>query len=303
MKYNKGFAPLVVLLIVLGVLAVGGVAYFAGKSSAPKNEVADNSNYTSPITNNNPPAQTPPPQNPKQPTPLPLCVPSITVLSPNGGEVYIAGQQITVKWTSCNVPTTNQDVLLYLLNYSQNGTGYSIGNSTVNDGTEVVTLPNNPQQPGKYYKIRISLFPVAMGGSNLEDDSDNLFTINAPVSTTISSPYITGTKWLPTIQTSSTAYSCISSSSESSEVSTVVQKVINGKTYCVSTTIDGGAGHFGGDYIYTRANGSGTKTAIFQLQWNNCGGYGGPGDTQYDQCKIDQANVFSNLDAMVDSLM
>jgi hypothetical protein len=43
MKYNKGFAPLVVLLIVLGVLAVGGVAYFAGKSPAPKSEVSDNS--------------------------------------------------------------------------------------------------------------------------------------------------------------------------------------------------------------------------------------------------------------------
>ena len=65
MKYNKGFAPVLILVIVLGVLVVGGVAYFAGKSSAPKNEVSDNyfptteeQNYTSPTTNNNPPAQT-----------------------------------------------------------------------------------------------------------------------------------------------------------------------------------------------------------------------------------------------------
>jgi hypothetical protein len=77
MKYNKGFAPVVILLIVLGVLAVSGVAYFAGKSSAPKNKVSDNSNYfptteqnyTPPTTNNNPTQQqTPPPANnpPKQ---------------------------------------------------------------------------------------------------------------------------------------------------------------------------------------------------------------------------------------------
>lgn len=78
MKYNKGFAPLVVLLIVLGVLAVGGVVYFAGKSSAPKNEVSDNSNYlptteqnyTPPATtNNNPPTQTPPSSNNNSTTP------------------------------------------------------------------------------------------------------------------------------------------------------------------------------------------------------------------------------------------
>ena len=48
MKYNKGLAPVLILVIVLGVLAVGGVAYFAGKSSAPKNIVSDNSNYYPP---------------------------------------------------------------------------------------------------------------------------------------------------------------------------------------------------------------------------------------------------------------
>lgn len=60
MKYNKGFAPVIVLLIVLGVLAVGGGAYFVGKSSAPKSDVSDNSNYfptteqnyTPPVTSN-----------------------------------------------------------------------------------------------------------------------------------------------------------------------------------------------------------------------------------------------------------
>lgn len=55
MKYNKGFAPVLILVIVLGALAVGGVAYFAGKSPTPKNEVSDNSNYFPVEQNSNPP--------------------------------------------------------------------------------------------------------------------------------------------------------------------------------------------------------------------------------------------------------
>lgn len=74
MKYNKGLAPVLILIIVLGVLVVGGGAYFVGKSSAPKNDVSDNSNYFPPVgqnynpptTNNNPPAQNPPPANNSQ---------------------------------------------------------------------------------------------------------------------------------------------------------------------------------------------------------------------------------------------
>ena len=70
MKYNKGFAPVVILLIVLGVLAVGGVAYFAGTKNNPtsKNEntgicgpggifCKDNNN---PPTDQNPPSKNPP---------------------------------------------------------------------------------------------------------------------------------------------------------------------------------------------------------------------------------------------------
>lgn len=209
MKYNKGFAPVVVLLIVLGVLAVGGVAYFAGKSSTPKNEVADNSNYYPPVQqnqnpptiNNNPPQQqTPPPANnpPPQQAGCNSNSPStIKVLSPNGGEVYQAGQQITVKWKSCNVTPNSIGIILIKhdssVPYTQSEgqgdyAGFSLGNySTADDGIEQITLPasSNPNLiSGLHYFISvIGLGDATNIGSGYTpgDYSNGLFTINTPI--------------------------------------------------------------------------------------------------------------------------
>ena len=129
-----------------------------------------------------------------------------------------------------------------------------------------------------------------------------ILTDQAPVTTAPTLPHYFGSKhWPPTIQTSSAAYACTLTHTE---VGDTVQKTINGKTYCVTTSSDCGAGHCGSDYTYTRANGSGTKTATFSLEWNNgCGGYGGPGDPQFDECHAEQTTFFGNLDNLIDSLM
>ena len=65
-----------------------------------------------PVYNNDP--------YPLPPVPYSDCskasAPSITVLSPNGGEVYQAGQQIKVQWSTCNVYVNDQS--LPLLEYT-----------------------------------------------------------------------------------------------------------------------------------------------------------------------------------------
>lgn len=131
-------------------------------------------------------------------TPPSLCnslTPSIRVISPNGGETYTAGQQVTVKWNDCNIP---QDALVtidltYLTDY-----GFVSNNillspfTTINDGVEIVTLPSQPfngQQFGLHYKISVFLV-----NSDTGDRSDNLFTINGPSTdvacTPTTAPYI-----------------------------------------------------------------------------------------------------------------
>lgn len=97
MKYNKGFAPILVLAIVLGVLVVGGGAYYIGKSSAPAMQNIQDNNYQ-PQVDQNPQVNTNTNTNPVLISPT--TKPSITVLSPNGGETWTKGQKVKISWTS-----------------------------------------------------------------------------------------------------------------------------------------------------------------------------------------------------------
>ena len=184
MKYNKGFAPVLVLVIVLGVLAVGGGAYFVGKSSTPKNTVSDNSNYFPPVQqNNNLPATS---NTNNNVTPPVITKPSITVLSPNGGEIYKKGDTAYVRWNTQNIG--NATIKIDLL--KTNGTlVYNLA-SMVNPskGSQVdangpayswaiptETSPGGRRIDSGQYKIQI-----CETGTNNCDSSNSYFTITAP---------------------------------------------------------------------------------------------------------------------------
>lgn len=204
MKINKGFAPIAIVLIIIAVLAVGGVAYFAGKSSntLPPNVVPDN--YQSSGNQNN--IATPPVQNTQvnNPVPntqadcLPTTAPWIKVLSPNGGETYTMGQSITITWKTCNaqsgqtielgigkeIPASQNNGISGAFNPEVSFYPYQI----TNDGTKTVTLSgsstngNWPFTPGNNYKISAVLNPLPTNTHEtpyVVDLSDNLFTINA----------------------------------------------------------------------------------------------------------------------------
>ncbi len=109
--------------------------------------------------------------------------PSVTVLSPNGGEVYQAGQQITVTWSTTGIPAGNN--ALIILNDQVHSMGGDLITSTTNDGIEIVTLPTTAtwsnMQFGMFYNVRVSFAPFGgYTGAQLSDASDTLFTIQAP---------------------------------------------------------------------------------------------------------------------------
>ncbi len=114
--------------------------------------------------------------------------PSIIVLSPNGGEVYQAGQQITVKWKSCNISSRSLvSIHSRFRNPGPNGGVWSTNllpdpHTTNNDGTETVSLPteqfilSNNAQLGRNFEILVVLEPNS--NNTTMDNSDSLFTIN-----------------------------------------------------------------------------------------------------------------------------
>ncbi len=111
--------------------------------------------------------------------PLPCLVgsttPQIKVMSPNGGETYQAGQQITVKWSTCNIPATEAVLIEMVRANSINnpiGSWVLLSQSTPNDGIETFTLNSN---------LVLGTYELAVkrnSGLPGDDVSDNLFTIN-----------------------------------------------------------------------------------------------------------------------------
>jgi len=108
--------------------------------------------------------------------PVKVLNPSVTVLSPNGGEVYEAGQQITVKWKTTDILSSEKVVIVLDPVSTYDGDGYNMSgsNGTINDGTETFTL-NSSITRGNF-TIRVLL----LTNNSIKDSSDNFFTIQAP---------------------------------------------------------------------------------------------------------------------------
>lgn len=104
--------------------------------------------------------------------------PSITVVSPNGGENLLTGTTHTIRWSSTGDPVSNVGIELFEAGVLSR----TITVSTENDGSKSWTIQPT-QALGTDYKIKITNL------SNMADYdfSDNYFVIRGP-SITVTSP-------------------------------------------------------------------------------------------------------------------
>lgn len=111
-------------------------------------------------------------------------VPTVILVSPNGGENWLAGSQYSITWNFVNVQKLK-------LEYSSNsGSDWNLIDSSVsaNLGSYIWTVPNTPSTS---CKVRIT----AVENGPVSDQSDGVFSISEPPSVQLSSP-VGGEKWL-----------------------------------------------------------------------------------------------------------
>lgn len=108
-------------------------------------------------------------------TPAPVVTPTVTVLSPNGGETYVAGKNLTIRYVSQNLDSQPLTVYLYS---STRGIVRAMSNLTVANSNNVAYITFDMERAGPdsagQYKILLCS-PEEKAG--VCDYSDNFFTL------------------------------------------------------------------------------------------------------------------------------
>jgi len=105
--------------------------------------------------------------------------PSVRVLSPNGGQAFVEGQEVEVTWSTCNLlPSTFMAV--DIVGYNLNGTTFTKYMKMVpNTGSTTITLPDFADMPvtikeGDIFRIKVR---DISNGEKTRDYSDDTFTV------------------------------------------------------------------------------------------------------------------------------
>ncbi len=123
-----------------------------------------------------------------------ITAPSVTVISPNGGEVWNVGITHNITWTATdNIGVTSIDIY-----YSTNGGStypYMIATGEANDGTYSWTIPNTPSTT---CKVKVIAHDAA--GNTGEDASDSNFVISLSENEVYLKPQHSSSRFCNTIE-------------------------------------------------------------------------------------------------------
>ena len=109
----------------------------------------------------------------------------------------------------------------------------------------------------------------------------------------ITTTYIHPVNWPPQTQILNKPFTC----SKSTSPSQTSWRHINGRVYCITTTIEGAAGSTYTEYTYTTATGDQTIVLTFTLKAVQCANYDDPEKTA---CETERAAF--NIDPIIDQI-
>lgn len=93
---------------------------------------------------------------------------------------------------------------------------------------------------------------------------------------TLATKYISLVDWPPKVQVVSDSLTCTQAGSETARAGKTVQKIIDGNTYCVTTSSEGAAGSVYTQYAYAFSQANKTVILTFSLRFVQCVNYDQP---------------------------
>ena len=112
-------------------------------------------------------------------------------------------------------------------------------------------------------------------------------TFNFPE--TIVATYIEAVDWPPQIRTEEEAYDCVVAGEEVARAGKTEEKIINDRTYCVTTIAEGAAGSVYRQYAYSFPFEGETYFVTFSLRFPQCGNYE---EEERLMCEKEQATFY-----------
>lgn len=203
--------------------------------------------------------------------------PSITITSPNGGEVYTAGQQFNLTWTTCNIPASAGMVA----NLQNTITGHTMtlnGNNYQpypNTGTVSLTIPSSadwgaansrPMTFGNIYKMKLQATGAYSAYTVTPDWSDNLFTINNSTQASISATLSSGTPASQIIHDNTSVWTANFAFTSGNAGFNVTD--VNLAIPLSGTTVVQAAHLYDGNTLIASSVGGGTSIPFNGLSWN-----------------------------------
>lgn len=139
--------------------------------------------------------------------------------------------------------------------------------------------------------------PTVQVDSNWLTSSDPAQKISFRYPKELGTKYISTQEWPPKINASDQSFSCAAATESNIPYETNLQKMINGKTYCLKEDSEGAAGSIYNTYTYSVQSGNKLVSINFALRFVQCGNYPEP---QLTECN-NERQAF-DLDSLIDQI-
>jgi hypothetical protein len=124
-------------------------------------------------------------------------------------------------------------------------------------------------------------------------DSTNEVTFRYPES--LGTKYINTQAWPPNIQITNVPFTCIETKPD--EYEKTAERIINGRTYCVTEVSEGAAGHIYTQYTYAFSKNDMMVTLSFTLTFVQCGNFDDPAkhECEEERHKFDIGSIIDQI--------